>query len=142
MTNITTPAYGNVWSASYSQVTEMIGQLGRIRHHVSTKWIRKWRVRFPPIHNDITAPVPVNAQNHRKIIIRKESEVFTMLRNIINNYNVTSDNLIKTALDMATQDIKANRLAFGKRTTLSEAMQIIELCLVTATKVETELYQL
>jgi len=59
-----------------------------------------------------------------------------MLRNIIHNQFFTSDKLIKTALDMATQNIKANRLAFGKKTTLPEAMKIIGLCLVTATKVD------
>jgi hypothetical protein len=45
-------------------------------------------------------------------------------------------NLTKTALSMATQDIKFNRLLFGKRTTLADVRRIYELCIAVARKVE------
>lgn len=45
------------------------------------------------------------------------------------------NNLTKIALDMATQDIKFNRLTFGKRTTVAEAREIYLLCWNVAVKV-------
>ena len=60
-----------------------------------------------------------------------------MLRQLlISKYPQISDKQFQTALQIATMDIKANRLAFGKRTTLPEALKIIGLCLITANKVE------
>lgn len=41
-------------------------------------------------------------------------------------------NLTKTALSMATQDIKFNRLFFGKRTTLAEVRRIYDMCVIAA----------
>ena len=45
-------------------------------------------------------------------------------------------NLTETALSMATQDIKFNRLMFGKRTTLDDVREIFKLCVAVAKKVE------
>jgi hypothetical protein len=41
-------------------------------------------------------------------------------------------NLTKTALDMATADIRANRLPFRTRTTLADAREIFLQCLRVA----------
>jgi hypothetical protein len=41
----------------------------------------------------------------------------------------TPDDQLKTALDMATLDIKANRYYFKKRTSLAEAVRISGICL-------------
>lgn len=46
------------------------------------------------------------------------------------------NNLLKTALDMTTQDIKANWTAFGKTPTAAEAYEIFCLCWNVAVKVE------
>ena len=45
-------------------------------------------------------------------------------------------NLAKRALSMATQDIKANRLFFGQRTTLAEVRRIYDMCVIAARRVE------
>ena len=45
-------------------------------------------------------------------------------------------NLAKTALSMATQDIKANRLFFRQRTTLAEVRRIYDMCVIAARRVE------
>ena len=63
-----------------------------------------------------------------------------MLMNIIRKQYPVSDELIETALDMATQDIKFNRIFFGKKTTLPEVLRIFGLCLKTAKKVDAEEY--
>ena len=46
------------------------------------------------------------------------------------------NSLTKTALDMATQDIKFNRIFFGRRTTLAEVREIYDMCLKVAKMVE------
>jgi len=53
-----------------------------------------------------------------------------MLKSILSsmNGNIPEDQL-KTALDMATLDIKANRYMFNKRTSLQEAVKITGMCL-------------
>ena len=45
-------------------------------------------------------------------------------------------NLAKTALSMATQDIKANRLFFRQRTTLADVHRIYDMCVIAAKRVE------
>lgn len=46
------------------------------------------------------------------------------------------NNLLKIALDMTTQDIKANWTAFGKTPTAAEAYEIFCMCWNVAVKVE------
>jgi hypothetical protein len=46
------------------------------------------------------------------------------------------NSLTETALDMATQDIKFNRLFFKRRTTLAEAREIFDMCLKVARMVD------
>ncbi|MDP4179065.1 MAG: hypothetical protein Q8900_12090 [Bacillota bacterium] len=47
-----------------------------------------------------------------------------------------SDSLFKHSLDMATKDIKFNRIAFKKRTTLKQAIEITAICALTALRYE------
>jgi pyruvate-formate lyase-activating enzyme len=46
------------------------------------------------------------------------------------------NNLLKVVFDMATADIKANRIAFGKRTTMADLKLILRTCLITARKAD------
>lgn len=41
-----------------------------------------------------------------------------------------SEEHFRLALDMATDDIRVNRIAFGKRTSLEEALEIIISCII------------
>jgi hypothetical protein len=59
-----------------------------------------------------------------------------MLKEIIRKRYPISENLIDTALDMATQDIKFNRIFFHRRTTLPEVLRIIELCIVAVKRLD------
>jgi len=56
--------------------------------------------------------------------------------NIIRKQYTVSDELIETALDIATQDIKFNRIFFHRKTTLPEVLRIFGLCLKTAKRLE------
>ena len=63
-------------------------------------------------------------------------EVPIMLKEIIRKRYPVSDKLIEITLDAATQDIKFNRIFFHRRTTLPEVLRIVELCLVTAKRLD------
>jgi hypothetical protein len=60
-----------------------------------------------------------------------------MLREMIENrIGKIDDDTFEMALDMATDDIKFNRISFGKRTSLSKALEIIISCVNVAQKIE------
>ncbi|QIB26067.1 hypothetical protein [Caloranaerobacter azorensis] len=60
-----------------------------------------------------------------------------MLLNMVQKQiGYVSEEHFRLALDMATDDIKANRIAFGKRTSLEEALEIIIACIKVVQKIE------
>lgn len=54
-----------------------------------------------------------------------------MLRKILEStYGPISDSQFAEVMDLATTDIKTNRVDFGKRTSLSDAVEIAGSCLI------------
>jgi len=52
-----------------------------------------------------------------------------MLRKILElNLGPMTDSEVREVLELATSDIKINRVDFGKRTSLPEVVEITELC--------------